>query len=231
MQVGEQNWLIDLAEAGEVMPCPPITAVPLTRGWFRGVANVRGNLYSVVDFAEFLGSGVSKGEQARLVLLGERFRSAAALLVDRSLGLRNPAELRARAGIAGAAWLRAEYGTARHAGASSTSARWCATPHFLPQATKENRRRPLCSAPCSLSPSPRSSRGRARRDGVYPDRIVLGQAAVFTGPAAQLGIQMRNGIKAYFDYVNAKGGCTAASSSSSPRTTATSRRSRPARAS
>ncbi|HEX5767153.1 MAG TPA: ABC transporter substrate-binding protein [Burkholderiales bacterium] len=43
-------------------------------------------------------------------------------------------------------------------------------------------------------------------DGVYPDRIVLGQAAVFTGPAAQLGIQMRNGIKAYFDYVNAKGG-------------------------
>ena len=42
--------------------------------------------------------------------------------------------------------------------------------------------------------------------GVFPDRIVLGQAAVFTGPAAQLGIQMRNGIKAYFDFVNAKGG-------------------------
>ena len=42
--------------------------------------------------------------------------------------------------------------------------------------------------------------------GVFPDRIVLGQAAVFTGPAAQLGIQMRNGIKAYLDYVNAKGG-------------------------
>jgi ABC-type branched-subunit amino acid transport system substrate-binding protein len=43
-------------------------------------------------------------------------------------------------------------------------------------------------------------------NGVFPDRIVLGQAAVFTGPAAQLGIQMRNGIKAYLDYVNAKGG-------------------------
>jgi ABC-type branched-subunit amino acid transport system substrate-binding protein len=44
------------------------------------------------------------------------------------------------------------------------------------------------------------------QNGVFPDRIVLGQAAVFTGPAAQLGIQMRNGIKAYFDDVNAKGG-------------------------
>jgi twitching motility protein PilI len=111
VQVGEQNWLIDLAEAGEVMPVPPITPVPLTRPWFRGVANVRGNLYSVVDFAEFLGTGVSRGgEQARLVLLGERFRSAAALLVDRSLGLRNPAQLRARdPASAAAAWLRAEY--------------------------------------------------------------------------------------------------------------------------
>jgi ABC-type branched-subunit amino acid transport system substrate-binding protein len=43
-------------------------------------------------------------------------------------------------------------------------------------------------------------------NGVFPERIVLGQAAVFTGPAAQLGIQMRNGIKAYLDHVNSKGG-------------------------
>jgi len=43
-------------------------------------------------------------------------------------------------------------------------------------------------------------------NGVFPDKIVLGQAAVFSGPAAQLGIQMRNGIKAYLDHVNAQGG-------------------------
>ena len=111
VQVGEQNWLIDLVEAGEVMPVPPITAVPLTRPWFRGVANVRGNLYSVVDFAEFLGTGVSgTGEGARLVLLGERFRSSGALLVDRSLGLRNPAQLRALEAAPGRKrWLRGEY--------------------------------------------------------------------------------------------------------------------------
>jgi branched-chain amino acid transport system substrate-binding protein len=42
--------------------------------------------------------------------------------------------------------------------------------------------------------------------GVTADRILLGEAAVFSGPAAQLGIQMRNGIKAYLDYVNQKGG-------------------------
>jgi len=43
-------------------------------------------------------------------------------------------------------------------------------------------------------------------DGVTANRILLGQSAAFTGPAAQLGIQMRNGIQAYFDYVNANGG-------------------------
>lgn len=42
--------------------------------------------------------------------------------------------------------------------------------------------------------------------GVSPGRVLLGQAAVFSGPAAQLGIQMRNGIKAYLDHVNAQGG-------------------------
>lgn len=111
IQVGAQSWLVDLAEAGEVLPVPPITAVPLTRPWFRGVANVRGNLYSVVDFAAFLGDGVAAaGEQARLLLLGERFRSAVALLFDRSLGLRNPAGLREIAPApARRPWVRSEY--------------------------------------------------------------------------------------------------------------------------
>jgi branched-chain amino acid transport system substrate-binding protein len=46
----------------------------------------------------------------------------------------------------------------------------------------------------------------ALAQGVSAERIRLGQAAVFSGPAAQLGIQMRNGIRAYFDHVNATGG-------------------------
>ena len=66
-----------------------------TKSWFKGVANVRGNLYSVVDFPAFLGGApVSLNEQSRLLLLGERFRTASALLVDRSLGLRNAAQLK-----------------------------------------------------------------------------------------------------------------------------------------
>mgnify|MGYP000188632635 CR=1 FL=1 len=38
------------------------------------------------------------------------------------------------------------------------------------------------------------------------NRIVLGQSAAFTGPAAQLGIQFHAGAKLYFDHLNAQGG-------------------------
>ena len=37
-------------------------------------------------------------------------------------------------------------------------------------------------------------------------KIILGQSAAFTGPAAQLGIQFHRGAKVYFDHINAQGG-------------------------
>ena len=42
--------------------------------------------------------------------------------------------------------------------------------------------------------------------GVTDQKILLGQSAAFSGPAAQLGIQMNAGAKAYFDAVNEQGG-------------------------
>ena len=111
VQAGADGWLVDLQEAGEVIPVPPITPVPQTRPWFKGVANVRGNLYSVVDFPAFLGGGgVSLGEQSRLLLIAPRYRVGAALLIDSSLGLRNPEAWQPRQPAQPpAAWQRAEY--------------------------------------------------------------------------------------------------------------------------
>jgi twitching motility protein PilI len=111
VQVGAENWLVDLADAGEVIPVPAISPVPLTRPWLRGVTSIRGMLYCVIDFSAFLGgTAAAVSEQARLLLIGERFRLGSALLIDRSLGLRNPEQLRPRKLAAQAApWLKAEY--------------------------------------------------------------------------------------------------------------------------
>lgn len=117
LEVAGGRWLVDLTEAGEVIPVPAITPVPLTRPWFKGVANIRGNLVSVVDFGAFLGAGAAPpGEQARLLLLNERFRMGCALLIARSLGLYHPEQLQERAAApARVPWIRAEYDDAEGA--------------------------------------------------------------------------------------------------------------------
>jgi branched-chain amino acid transport system substrate-binding protein len=42
--------------------------------------------------------------------------------------------------------------------------------------------------------------------GVTAKQIVVGQSAAFSGPASELGIDMRSGALAYFEYVNKQGG-------------------------
>jgi twitching motility protein PilI len=89
------RWLIRLADAGEVITVPQIAPVPLTCNWFLGVANIRGNLHGVVDFAGFLGgTPVTVVASTRLVLFGACIGELyAGLIVERVLGLRNLCEL------------------------------------------------------------------------------------------------------------------------------------------
>jgi twitching motility protein PilI len=92
---GSTRWLVRLADAGEVIAVPPIVPVPLTKPWFLGLANIRGNLFSVADFAGFLGGagGPAAGGAARLILLSARSGEiSAGIVVERVLGLRNLAQ-------------------------------------------------------------------------------------------------------------------------------------------
>lgn len=101
VQSGSSQWLLRLDEVGEVIPMADVIAhlapVPLTRSWYLGLANVRGNLVSVVDFSLFAhGVPTSLSTSARIVLVASRFHSHCALLFDRMIGLRNLDRLEAR---------------------------------------------------------------------------------------------------------------------------------------
>lgn len=110
VKAGERLWLMRLDEAGEVLPPPEITPVPLTRPWFLGLANVRGNLAGVVDFAAFIGEApTARTPECRLVLMADRFASHSGLLVERLMGLRNLAGLEAEPGGADRPWIRGCY--------------------------------------------------------------------------------------------------------------------------
>ena len=95
VQSGADFWLLKLSDSGEIVPLAPLTGVPLTRPWFSGIANIRGNLYSVVDFAAFRGGEPTpQNAGSRLLLIGTRYGCNAALLVTRLLGLRNIDDLK-----------------------------------------------------------------------------------------------------------------------------------------
>src|SRR5512138_3709203 len=95
-QVGADNWFVALHQVNEVIPVPPMVPVPLTHSWFRGVANVRGNLYSMVDFSAFQGAEpIPPGMERRVILVSERLVGGAGLLVSRMLGLRSPEQFTA----------------------------------------------------------------------------------------------------------------------------------------
>ena len=104
------QWLIRLADAGEVIALPTVASVPMTRPWYLGIANIRGNLYGCIDFAGFLGHEAEPtatgASTSRLVLFGPRVGELrAGLVVHRVLGLRNLADLRQADAPAGApAW-------------------------------------------------------------------------------------------------------------------------------
>lgn len=88
--IGEQHYLLEMSDIGEVLSLPPLTPVPLSKPWYRGVANVRGNLYGVVDMAAYQHNGVANGAASnRLLLVADRYAFNAALLVDRVIGLRD----------------------------------------------------------------------------------------------------------------------------------------------
>lgn len=90
VSISGENWLVDMEDIGEVLSLPSLTTVPFTKSWFRGVANIRGKVYCVIDLAAYRQSGaVSEDAGNRVLLVSERHVFNAALLVDRVHGLRD----------------------------------------------------------------------------------------------------------------------------------------------
>jgi twitching motility protein PilI len=90
VESGGERWLVDLPAAGEVLPVPSLTPVPMTHDWFAGLANVHGELETVVDFARFCGAAPTpRTPAARLLRIGSQSGAGVCLLVERVQGLRH----------------------------------------------------------------------------------------------------------------------------------------------
>jgi len=74
LMIGDQRWLVELSEAGEIVPVPDlIVPVPLTQDWLLGLVNLRGALYTVVDLQRFAQLGhTDAGRESRLLAFAAR---------------------------------------------------------------------------------------------------------------------------------------------------------------
>jgi twitching motility protein PilI len=100
VEIGGVRYLLDLTEAGEIVPVPALTSVPLTQPWYLGLANIRGSLVGVIDLASYLGqadTGAAPAAAAasaqRLVTVAPALGVPCGLLASRVYGLRHAADM------------------------------------------------------------------------------------------------------------------------------------------
>lgn len=92
---GGRKYLFPLSQSGEIFPWTVIQKVAHTKDWYLGVANMRGALFGVVDFANFVegekspvSNGMAKSD-SRFITLSSTLDVNCSLYVDRIQGLRS----------------------------------------------------------------------------------------------------------------------------------------------
>ncbi|HEY0065187.1 MAG TPA: chemotaxis protein CheW [Telluria sp.] len=92
VMIGGERFLLDLTQVGEIVPVPSITVVPLTQPWYLGLANIRGNLISVIDLGRYsLATDTAIGSDSRIITFANGLGFNCGLLVSRVYGLRHAA--------------------------------------------------------------------------------------------------------------------------------------------
>ncbi len=100
VMIGGSRYLLNLLAAGEIVSVGVITGVPLTQPWFLGLTNIRGNLISVIDFAQFQGHAPTPVDKdSRIIAFAPGLSFNSGLLVSRVLGLHNVAEMDVQAEV------------------------------------------------------------------------------------------------------------------------------------
>jgi twitching motility protein PilI len=83
------HLVMALEELTEIIELPPCTRLPRVNTWVLGVANLRGRLLPVINFAEFLGGALSAPPKAQRVLVIDMMGIFIGLVVDRVYDMRH----------------------------------------------------------------------------------------------------------------------------------------------
>lgn len=104
VQAGGRGYLLPLVQSGGIYPLGTVQFVPYVRSWFKGVVNIRGGLYGVVNMADFLADKAEpESEQPGVlepkivVTFNESLEINCALQIDSLMGLRGAGAFKEKA--------------------------------------------------------------------------------------------------------------------------------------
>jgi len=88
-RLGDSNLACNIEKVQEIIPFPEATPVPGAKPWILGLANVRGNLMTVIDFGCYLGGEKTQlTPRSRLLSTGSQ-KAPVGLLIDEVFGQRH----------------------------------------------------------------------------------------------------------------------------------------------
>ena len=88
-RLGDLHLVTPLGHITEVLPCPPVTPVPGTVSWVKGIANVRGTLLTIIDLAGYFDKETAFDAERSRVLVMNLEALNTGLLVTEVFGLRH----------------------------------------------------------------------------------------------------------------------------------------------
>jgi twitching motility protein PilI len=88
-RLGAERFVTSRGDVREVLPVPEqVTRVPGAKPWLRGIANLRGQLLTMVDLKAFLGAGSAANDRQTRILVAASRDVPTGLIVDEVLGFR-----------------------------------------------------------------------------------------------------------------------------------------------
>jgi twitching motility protein PilI len=88
VRIGPHAFVVPREEVREILPCPRLARVPGAKKWLLGLANVRGQLLSVVDLHQLAGGSNTAVERSTRVVVVNHPEIPAGLMVDEVRGFR-----------------------------------------------------------------------------------------------------------------------------------------------
>jgi len=88
-RLGSERFVAERSDVREILPLPDtVVRVPGAKPWLRGIANIRGQLLTVVDLKAFLDGGVSVPDRRARVMVAASREVPTGLMVDEVTGFR-----------------------------------------------------------------------------------------------------------------------------------------------